>query len=637
MLRMPSRGASPRTLAALAVFAVSGGAYALTMNRVVGFIDRGELAAVATTLGIAHPTGYPLLTLLGRVATLAWPARPVLALNALAALLVAAGAAALAVLADRTIEDRGARLSERARAALAGGAALLVASSPPWWQQANGFEAYPLHALLLPLVLLAWGAWTRAAERGGRDATRRAALFGYAYGLAFANHMTSVLIAPALLVDFVWRRQAWGTRLRQSGVALAAFALGLTPYAYLLLRAQLAPRFAWNDTRTLRAAFDHVTAREFRGWMFESADTFARQTAYLADLLPRAFAWLGLLAAIAGLAWSINHRPRRGIFMLLLFLAGAAYACGYGIRDIDAYFLTSILAMGLLAAHGFAWLAERTSSRVAISLLSAVVLANGVLQARACNESRMTLADDFVTHQIGPLPPRAVLITTEWDFGLSASYYRQAVEGFRTDVTVIDAHLLENAWYVRELARRDPPLVAPVRSEMERFLEAVRPFAEHRPYDPARIMATYAPFAENLVREAQDSGRRVYVTREIGAPFVMGIARIPEGLAYRLTRDTTYVPCPLPDWHVRRWMQRLDASVAGTYGLYAGAFGTRARYEALQGHPDRARAWLDLALSLDPHLDPARLPPQPLDGRELILDVASRFASLRQARGALGP
>ena len=48
---------------ALAAFTI----YLLTLAPTVWFIDSGELAAVAATLGIAHPTGYPLFTLIGHV------------------------------------------------------------------------------------------------------------------------------------------------------------------------------------------------------------------------------------------------------------------------------------------------------------------------------------------------------------------------------------------------------------------------------------------------------------------------------------------------------------------------------------------------------------------------------------------
>ena len=47
------------------VFIVVFGIYLATTAPTVDFIDSGELAAVAYTLGIAHPTGYPVFTLIG--------------------------------------------------------------------------------------------------------------------------------------------------------------------------------------------------------------------------------------------------------------------------------------------------------------------------------------------------------------------------------------------------------------------------------------------------------------------------------------------------------------------------------------------------------------------------------------------
>ncbi|MEW6482047.1 MAG: DUF2723 domain-containing protein, partial [bacterium] len=49
------------------VFFVSFGVYLHTLTPTVGFHDSGELISVAYTLGIAHPPGYPLYTLLGKV------------------------------------------------------------------------------------------------------------------------------------------------------------------------------------------------------------------------------------------------------------------------------------------------------------------------------------------------------------------------------------------------------------------------------------------------------------------------------------------------------------------------------------------------------------------------------------------
>jgi len=57
-------------LACAFLFLVDFIIYFLTLAPAVQFIDSGELAVVCQSLGIAHPTGYPLYTLLGRLFSL---------------------------------------------------------------------------------------------------------------------------------------------------------------------------------------------------------------------------------------------------------------------------------------------------------------------------------------------------------------------------------------------------------------------------------------------------------------------------------------------------------------------------------------------------------------------------------------
>jgi hypothetical protein len=77
-------------LIGILLFLISFCVYLATMSRSVGFTDSGELAAVVCTLGIAHPTGYPLFTLLGRLWTMIpFPVEEILKLNLFSAFLVA--------------------------------------------------------------------------------------------------------------------------------------------------------------------------------------------------------------------------------------------------------------------------------------------------------------------------------------------------------------------------------------------------------------------------------------------------------------------------------------------------------------------------------------------------------------------
>ena len=56
-------------IVSIGVFLIALYVYIITLAPTVWFIDSGELAAVASTLGIAHPTGYPLFTIVGYIFT----------------------------------------------------------------------------------------------------------------------------------------------------------------------------------------------------------------------------------------------------------------------------------------------------------------------------------------------------------------------------------------------------------------------------------------------------------------------------------------------------------------------------------------------------------------------------------------
>ena len=78
----------------LASFLIAFGIYCITLARTVGFIDSGELAWASATLGIPHPTGYPLYTLLTHLFVLGLPfLEPIVSINLFSAFAVSAAVA----------------------------------------------------------------------------------------------------------------------------------------------------------------------------------------------------------------------------------------------------------------------------------------------------------------------------------------------------------------------------------------------------------------------------------------------------------------------------------------------------------------------------------------------------------------
>ncbi len=609
--------------AAALVFLVAAAIDLATMNRTVGLVDRGELAAVATTLGIAHPTGYPTLTLLGHVWVGLLPLEPALALNLLAALWAAAGAGLLTLLYDQALArvagaGGGPAPAPGPRATLAAIGALLTALTGVWWGQAGGFEVYALQVLLLPLVVWRFLVWLE------HDRLADGRWFAFVLGLAFTNHVTIGLLGPALLfLHFATRRpvrRAFADLLP----LVPPFLLGLTPYLYLPIRAAQHPRFDWNAPVDLHHFLRHVTGREFRGWLFADADAFRRNAGWFIGTLPWEWAWGGL-ALIALGAFRLARSDRRlGAAAGLLIATGILWGGGYAIRDIEPDLLPAVLGFGLFAAAGLLELYHRAGGRAAVALGLAVAVASGALHWRDADESDNRLGERIAYDTLVPLPRDALLVTTQWDYGYSASLYYQTVRGLRPDVTVVDLLLLRNGWYLDELERRSPALVRAAALEAAAFRRELEPYDRGRPYDGARIEVAWRAMVEAVIARHADHAP-VFVTWEIDSGVGAGFRRVPEHLACRLTRDTTYVAEAFPRYRFRTWPRGPDGYVATAHLIYARSLVARMAYEDGHGHSELARRYGRYALAFAPPWRPDQVGLLPYDRRELVLQSLQFF------------
>ena len=628
--------APPATVAAAASFAVTLCLYLTTMNRTIGFIDRGELAATAWTLGIPHPTGYPTLTLLGWLVTHLIPLRPVLVLNALAAVLVAAAVGAFTLLVDDVLGRVALQSEPRPRAVLSALGATLTGVSATWWEQANGYEAYALQALLLPLTVLLFLRWTDQVPGSAAAGARPVGpWFALTLGLAFTAHLTTVLLAPALIV-FAWNRLG-GMRLLRAALRLVpAFLAGLLPYALLPLRSAQGPRFDWGGTHTLNGFLDHVSGREFRGWMFADAETWLRQARFLAYRLPWDTAWAGLLAAAIGAGLLARRSRALGAALALVIVVAALYACGYRIRELEPYLLGCIFGLGLFASVGLLAIRERFGPAAAVTCGLLLIALNVSVHWRECDESGNRLVEDLTLNQLRSLPPRTLLFTRQWDYFLASSFYFQEVEGTRRDVVVVSPDLLRFGWYVDELERRAPGLVLGVSDEARRYRAALRPFERHDRFDPATIAAAYRVFVDSLAACALRD-RPVFCTPEAQDALHGPWTLVPIGLALQVRADSAYVDDISPPYRFEPWPGHMDGFVATIHWIYASAFGARAAYERAHGRVGLARRYLDLAARLDPHVQLSRIPPLPLDGNALVAQAAGFFNGLERPAGGSRP
>lgn len=173
--------------------------YVMTMARGLVWGDGIELASVAATLGIAHPTGYPLFTMAGHVLT--W--LPMGSVYWRVTLLCALAMAGSALIVFHILRSLGEALwsesfpsaTPRSVLALAGALAFAWSFSP--WDGATLTEVYGFE-LLFQLGLAALGL------RVARTRSRRAFLaMAFLFGLGLTHHMLTLVALPFLAVALI--------------------------------------------------------------------------------------------------------------------------------------------------------------------------------------------------------------------------------------------------------------------------------------------------------------------------------------------------------------------------------------------------------------------------------------------------
>lgn len=401
----------PGIVAALAALIV----YLRTMSPAIGWeADTGELAAAFATLGIPHPSGYPLFTPLAWLfSNLPLGDRVILRLNLLVALLcalavylfyrvfvlllsgelrdlfAAAGGSSQGKdtngkNADKANNAKGRRPSDTpghsgsqapapgtptagtgltGRLWAAAGAALMLAFSKTFWSESVSIEVYAFHLVLtagvLELFLRALSA-QRVAGRvpssvsssvRQRDARWLWAAFALALGLSFAHHLMTVMLAPAFLYLFFVTFGFGRGAWKQIALAVPPFLLGLATYLYLPLRAAQGPVMNWGDPATFERFWFHVTGRQYSYKMFSGAgDAWSKLGDYLAAF-PGEFGYVPLLFVAAGL-WVLFRSSRRLFtFSVLLFLGSLFFSLNYTFDDPNFY-LNTYVVTALWAAFG---------------------------------------------------------------------------------------------------------------------------------------------------------------------------------------------------------------------------------------------------------------------------------------------
>ncbi len=458
---MPSVKAQ-RTLIVLALAVLALALYLPTRCPVITWAHAGddgaELETAGRTLGVAHPSGYPLLMLLVRTTALFLPP-PASALNLITMLAAAAAVVAAGLAARELIARTG---GTDALPAVSGGilAGAVLAASLTFWRQAVIGEVYPLH------LALAAGILALVLEGGPRAGV----LAAWLAGLGLAHHLQMVPCLAVIAFYLLLRG-----RLRPRPVHAAALLAPLSLYLVPVLRARQSPAMNWGDPEGLRGLWWMVSGAPYRGNLLRGGlePFWARFRDAVVHGPAEQLGWGGALLAGAGFLVLLRKAPREAAALAALFLGATAVASAYAIPDPAAYHLPAILALALAAGVGGAKVVQSglRASRgagpwrlappaAAWGLVVAVAAAGVVRTAPRADVHADRAALDYAREGMAALEPDAVVVA-HGDGRTFALWYGAVVLTPRPDVVVLYDNLMDWTWYRTQLRARHPRLPLP--------------------------------------------------------------------------------------------------------------------------------------------------------------------------------
>ena len=577
----------------LAVVAATSSVYLLTAARDIVVGDSPEFVTVAVTLGVAHPPGYPLLTILGHLFSLL-PIGPIpFRVNLLA--VVCSTLTVLFVYATAW------RLTASRVAAAAAG--LLLAFNPLFWSWSLVIEAFPLNNLLAAALIYLLVVWQERPERA-----TPLILAGFVGGLGMSNHQTIALLLPAVLF-VLWRhREVLLARRWILPACAGASLLGLLPYVYLPWAAANHAPMSWGNITSFGDLVDHFLRRDYgTGQLVSSPDYQGGSPVQRIGLLLESFGPAeGLLLVLGAVQAYRQHRWYFWFALLAFLFTGPAFVAYANVNMsipillfvVERFFLLAhvvaapLFALGLVlvvqVAMGLARDRQRLVENAVIAGVILLALLRVGISYDAVDQSDNHVARWFAEDVLSTLEPDSILLAGGDETVMPVSY----IEHYRTDVTLVMLGLLPAHWYIPQLRESYPELVVPF-NRFDRQVGTTKALVDANPNRTFGVIwsapddslsSSYWYYSRGLVLKLLPMATDVTLDQ-------MTAENVQLLQAYRLPAM------------IKIKSKSFERAILYQYAM--APFRVGEEYEHGQVYSG-ARAWYERALSIDPELGPAR-------------------------------
>lgn len=607
--------------------------YLTTIAPTIIQIDAGELTSVQALAGIAHPTGYPLFTIIGHLfSRIPTPFSTAFQLNLLAAIwcsigvglfvktskfvldnLAAFGSAKISQISkEKKGKQKGkitaqvlTQIPESLKYISSIGGGLLLGLSKTFWFQSTSVEVYSLHIFLISLIIFVLlKAYTFSTIQNQFSLNNPWMYLAVVLALGFSNHMTTLLILPGIAYLYFTKEKSNIQSLKQLALMMLIFFILLIMfYSYLPIRASQNPVINWGNPVDFERIMRHISGKQYQVWLFSSAEAAKKQLVYFINNLPAELT-ITLILSIIGIFVSVKRAKKLSLFLNITLIWTVAYSINYDINDIDSYFLLAYIMLAYFAVFGIIKIYELVTKFdykiiAVVIMLLLLSITEYLINYDYVNQRNTYTFEDYTKAALSSTGKNSIIFSYLWDYLVSPSYYYQYVEGYRKDVAVVDKELLRRSWYYNQIETDHPDIISGMKNDITLFKNALVPFERSENFNSNLLETLYRKEMTDLVATNIDK-RNFYFSPEIAenelrnGQFVLpeGYTFVPDLFLYKVVKTNGYVPAADPTFHIR-FPEYGDKYTDFIQNLAGSVLAARALYELNFNKIDRAKLYVE--------------------------------------------
>jgi len=380
------------------------------------FEDSSEFVTVSFALGIAHPPGYPLYVLLGRIFSLLPIENIPFKINILSGFFGTLTIFFL-YLIIKSISN-----SE----ILAVSSSLLFAFTPTFWSSSEFAEVYSLNTLFVAILIYLVVK------------TKNPLLFSYLFGLGLCNHHSLFLILPAIFFIKNWNK-------KKIISSLLLFLFGLTLYLYIPIRAGCSPQLDWYGPTNVGDTIKHIT-REYYWAPGSRARTFfifSQQLRYFFTTLLHEF-WLFSIVGFLGIFLCFK-KERYKMLLLLLFISftlGVIVYTNFPLTKIEwdlskVFFIPAFFIFTVFCGVGLDFWGKKLKPFFIYPVILGLVFYIFSKNLSSCSKRNYFYVEDWIKNVYKTLPENSAFFV-DGDTETFSLAYSQFVDKKRQDIEIYD-------------------------------------------------------------------------------------------------------------------------------------------------------------------------------------------------------